>query len=286
MRKRKSRLGIAATLAFAALLALGGSSRNAQLRAEALQSADSTGHGPVPFRSFTILQPNAMSAADAELVHAKQREIAGEAAFWGYHLNAASWDYDQVECPDMPDRVMLHYRSRSQAGAEWLFTALVPRGKGRVLIVPVLYGNATPVRPAPEAERTISVFNQAVPAEIAAQAGQPDGPWLNLAMCYAALAGAEPHVPERTDEDPGLMRAPVPTFRMSEGTVAQTIQFTDRNTPQTYRVWTLGISQKGRITAAAVKSYTNFVPQKNNPASPKEQVMPAGAEPQPQAGGR
>jgi hypothetical protein len=220
-----------------------------------------------------------MPPADAAVVQAKQKEIAREAAFFGYDLSSGKWNYDELLCPQIPEDLLLHYRSTSSKGAESLFTALVPRGSGRVQVVPVLYRNAMPFHSAVESERTMAVFNRAIPAQTAKSAMAADGSWLELGVCYAELAGAEPRVPQRTPQDPGLVKAPLPTLHIAEDDPNNEIVFTDRDAPGGYRVWTIFVNRKGRVTAAHTVSLADYVGHSPTVQEPREKIMPESAEP-------
>jgi hypothetical protein len=216
----------------------------------------------LPTESYTVLDhraADAMSPNDAAVVRAKQHEITMEAAMFGYDLTQGHWSYDETECPDIPDALLLHYRTAAAAnGAQSLFTAVVPRGQGRVLVNPVLYHGATPFEAAIGQKRTMSVFNQAVPAEIAKQDVQPDGHWLTLAICFAEIAGSEPRVPEHPELEAPLVKAPMPTIRLSEAKGTMDIQFTGREAPTDYTVWNISVNQQGRAMEAASITYPNY----------------------------
>lgn len=241
------------------------------------QEAASTTQAGTGYITLEHRTPSQLDSADAGVVRAKKREIATEAAFFGYNLNLGGWMWNQTVCPQIPDDMILHYRKQAKDGAESLFTAVVPRGAGRVYVVPVLYRSATPFRSAVGSERSITVFNQAVPADVADKAAQPEGHWLSLGMCYAEIVSAEPNVPERSNSEIGLINAPLPTFRVSD--TGSEIIFTDRDAPNQYTVWSVIITAKGRVTAATAKKLSDYLASKVNPENPPEKVVPAGEEP-------
>lgn len=220
-----------------------------------------------------------LDPADSSLIHARRRDIAAEAAFFGYNLSAGEWDYDAATCPVMPDELLLHYRRRFGSGAASLFTAVVPRGPGRVWVVPVLYRNATPFRSATGSERSLAVFNRVVPAEVAAKAVEPDGNWLAYALCYADTVYGNANILSRAGTEVGLSHAPLPLLRMSEASSARGIVFTDRNAPGEYLVWTLTLNDKGKLLAASAQQLSDYVAKERNGAELKEKPMPEGAEP-------
>jgi len=220
-----------------------------------------------------------MDAPDAAIVHARLQEITSEAAFFGYDLKGSGWSYDATSCPVIPDYLVLHYRKPFANGTASLFTALVPRGVGRVYVVPILYRNATPFQSATSSERGIAVFNRVVPGDLAAQSVQPDGKWLALGLCYADIVYGNANILNRSGSEMGLARAPLPLLRLSEATTARSIVFTDRNAPGQYLVWSIDLNDKGRVTAASAVQLTDFVARMRIGAEPKEKRLPPGQEP-------
>lgn len=249
------------------------------MRANAQQQASPEDSGSSDIVRLEHRSASEMSPEDSSLVDKRQREIAREAEFFGYELAAHDWTHDQVVCPDMPNDLILHYRSRSRTGAESLFTAVVPRGAGRVMVVPVLFRNAIPFHAATGSERSLTVFNQAVPKEVAQKAAEPDGPWLMLGMCYAAVAGAEPQVPQRTDTETSLVHAPVPTIRIAGDHQSREIIFSDRNDPRQYMVWSITLTDHGRLTAASARTFADYKAQQVSNRNPPEKVIESGSQP-------
>lgn len=242
----------------------------------------------LPTASYTVLvhrSAEAMSAEDAEVLRARQHEITMEAAMFGYDLSHGRWTYDETECPAVPDALLLHYRTAAAAnGAQSLFTAVVPRGKGRVLVNPVLYHGATPFESAIGQKRTMSVFNQVVPAEVAEKDIQPEGHWLTLAICYAEIAGGEPRVPEHPELETPLIKAPSPTIRLSESKGTMDIQFTGREAPTDYTVWNISVNKQGRAVEADSVTYPNYTGQPQvAQAEPQQRTKTQKAEKAPKS---
>ena len=242
--------------------------------------------GTSPYLVMEHLSPDQISASDAAILRTRQAEITREAAMFGYDITAGHWTYDQAVCPDIPDAIVLHERSVSRSGLQSLFTALVPRGEGRVWVVPILYRGATPFESAIGSERMLSVFNHAVPADIAKQAVQPDGHWLALAMTFAEIAGAEPRVPQNPDVEAGLLSAPPPTLHVSQLRGALEVQFTGREAPRQYTVWSITVNGAGRALAAEAQIYPERIYAENAsaampPALPIQPAPPATPQPEP-----
>lgn len=220
-----------------------------------------------------------MSRADAEILRQRHRQVATEAAFFGYNLSLPGWDYEQTICPPLPDQIILHYHRLSRDGAVSEFTAVIPRASGRVFVIPVLYRNATPFHPAPGSARSIDVFNRVVPAESAATAFRGKGPWLLLAACYADMAGSEANVLERAGDSIALARAPQPTLHISEVNTAPWVLFTSRDATRHYTVWQLTFNGAGRLTAAATTRFADYVSRAPSPTQPNIRVVPPAQKP-------
>ena len=238
---------------------------------------------PLPAHSsYLVLQhltAAEFSPADAALIRAKQTEISSEAVFFGYDLGDAGWDDELSVCPLIPGDLLLHYHRQFSNGAQSLFTAIVPRGAGRVFVVPILYRNATPFTSATGSERSIAVFNRIVPADVARQAIEPDGKWLTLGLCYADIAYGNANALNKPGAEVGLTRAPIPILRLSEEHTGRAVLFTDRNAPGEYLVWTLNFTNHGRLLAASALQLSDYVARVRHGAPLREKPLPQGKEP-------
>lgn len=231
---------------------------------------------------FLQLDHRSADTANPEIraiLHSKERAIATEAAFFGYNLHASGWTWNETACPVFPDHLLLHYQRTSPDGSVSLFTALVPRDKDRVYVVPVLYRNATPFQSAYGSERSIAVFNRAVPAEVAEKALQPDGSWLMMGLCYAEMVGAESHALERSGGDVALSLAPLPTLHIIVDASTRQVIFTDRNAPGQYLVWALNFANSGRLLAANVTKLSDYTAPLRKGSEPPVRPLPPGQEP-------
>lgn len=239
-------------------------------------SQQRSGPDPVPPDQHSA---STMSEADTARIRAQRSLIAAEAAFFGYDLALPGWQYTQAVCPESPSFLLLQYRRTGRSGAESLFTAAVPRGSGRVLVVPVLYRNATPFQSPVGSKRSLSVFNRIVSPAAAEGALKTDGPWLQLALCYAEIVGAEPRVPRDTNEDPALVRAPLPTLLISEGNGTASVSFTDRSSSHGYAVWNVVFDRRGRATAATAAALSDYIAHVVKGKQPEERPFPSGSAP-------
>lgn len=257
----------------AAGLLLGAFALTAAVPAAAQQDSGSA------WMSLGVRSESDMAAVDSASVHAQGGAINEQAAFFGYDLSLPGWQYTQAVCPAIPSSLILHYRRTARNGAESLFTALVPLHSGRVQVVPVLYRNATPFKSAVGSQRSLSVFNRAVPAALAEKELQSGGSWLQMALCYAEIVGAEPRVPRETDTNPGLMRAPAPTLLISEENHSASVSFTDRNAAHRYTVWDVAFDGRGRVIAATATPLGDSTAGAINGKMPTEKPLPAEGEP-------
>lgn len=204
---------------------------------------------------FQHLDPQAMSPTDSAVLQSRRSEIIESAEIYGYNLVAGNWTYRQTLCAPLPQTILLHYSERFPDGTESLFTALVPRGQGRVRIVPVLYRNATPFVPAPRNPRNYALFNSLVPQNIAAQELASLHNWLELSACYAEMAGADINIPKGGSVEAGVASAPTATIHIDSQHKSSLVTFADRETRGTFRVWSISYNHAGRVTAAGTEAY-------------------------------
>lgn len=210
------------------------------------QESDHPRHLPIQH-----LAPDAMSAADRAALESRQRELVETARIYGYNLEAGNWSYEQTLCAPMPGTIMLHYFQDLPNRTESLFTALVPRAKGRVRIVPVLYRSATTFLPAPKNPHNYALFNDLVPSNIARRGAGGGSNWLELSACYAELTGVPTNLPSVPNADIGIAGAPSPTVYVDVQHQSTQVTFGNREGERTYKIWTIGFNRDGRVIAAS-----------------------------------
>ncbi len=121
-------------------------------------------------------------------------------------MQQGTWNATQVVCPALPHHLFLRYTRNNGTGDVTVFTASIPRnGDGRVRIIPIQRRGYSLFSPAPINALTISAFNHI-------RAEEPDDQraanWLGNGLCYAALAGGHPRMPDPdADAGPGQARA-------------------------------------------------------------------------------
>lgn len=130
-----------------------------------------------------------------------------------------------------------------------MFSAAIPRnGNGRVHIIPIVRKGYSLFSPAPIAALTMAAFNR-----IRAEEGVgASADWLGTGLCYAALAGANPHAAE---PKPGTIQSgdkpemipPTLVVRTDGGAV---IRFADASTVPPMQ-WDMTFDGKGKLVKAS-----------------------------------
>lgn len=224
----------------------------------------------------------AMDTADREILNRRRKGLIIAAEIYGYDITSGNWTVDQAICPEFPGTVLLHYLEKFPDGKESLFTALIPReGGGRIRVVPVLYRNASPYRPATKNPANYALFNELVPADVAKKDAGPGGNWLSLGVCYAEMVGGRPNVPDEPDLDVATIKAPVAAVRLDAVTGQTQIQFSDRDAQKVYTIWTISFDGKGRVTDAMNEDYATYVARIVQVPEPQATKMPTPAQPVP-----
>jgi hypothetical protein len=235
---------------------------------------------PRQIRYFSLEHRSAdtMAISDRDLLHTRKRELINEAQFYGYDITSGGWTYDQAICPQLPNVLLLHYLNKFPDGSESLFTALVPSHGNRVRIVPVLYRNAVPYTPAVRNPRNFAIFNALVPPDIAKKESGPDGKWLSLGVCYAEIVGGRPNVPNVPSLDTATIRAPIPTIQIDAGKLRR-IEFSDRDSSNAFKVWTISLNGNGQLIAATNDDYPTYVASTVQPITPTGKISSAAPAP-------
>jgi hypothetical protein len=228
----------------------------------------------IKYFSLEHRTPEQMSDEDRRLVDSRKKELVSEAEFFGYDINTPGWTYEQAICPQLPNTVLLHYLYKFPDDTQSQFTALIPREAGRVRIVPVLYRNSLPYSPAVKNPRNFTIFNSLVPADVAQKDVDPEGNWLSLGVCYAEMVGSRPNVPDEPSLDTATIKAPVATYRYDSTTKQRQVQFSDRDSPKIFKIWTISLSEQGRVTGAENEDYDTYVARIVQAPEPKGTITP------------
>jgi hypothetical protein len=146
--------------------------------------------------TLPVLDAAAMSAADRERLEQRQAEVSRAAAFYGFDISDSHWSYRQIECHTLPDHLLLSFDSDSAEHGASHFVAVVPPGDGKVQVVTAYAHGLLPFRATWEKSTAYATFNRMTALDRGEHSLGPDSHWLNLAMCFTALTGHIPQVPE------------------------------------------------------------------------------------------
>jgi hypothetical protein len=207
-----------------------------------------------------------ITSQDHLLIANAESSIQEHAGFAGLQFQQTGWAYRQIVCPAFPNHLFLRYTRNNGAGDVSLFSASIPRnGEGRIRIVPILKRSYSLFSPAPVNALTISAFNH-----IRAEEGEgANSDWLGNALCYAALAGAQPEIlPADAALGPHkpipALRAVMDVQRQAHG--VEVIRFDDAAARPHPMQWTMTFTRRGKLIKATHREAevmaANPVPQK------------------------
>lgn len=211
------------------------------------------------YRSLPVVASGQMSEPDASRIHSSWPQIEQQASLFGYSLARPGWSYREVESSLLRQDVLLQFRLRQATSTgDSVFTALVSRATGRVLVVPVLYGGAVPWYSASKENYTRAIFNRVFHAAQARAALTPEGDWATLALTFAAIAGDDPLVLTEQSGNPYLASASIPTLILGSDRRYRSVELTDLRAPAGgYQVWHLRFSA---FTGRLVSVQTTYRP--------------------------
>jgi len=228
------------------------------------------------------IAPRRLSTTSQNVLQQHESDLESSAKIYGYDLTEGKWTVSQAPCAAMPNTVLLRYHRGFTAGAESIFVAAVPRGAGRVRIVPVLYRGATPFVPAPINPRNVTLFNQLV--------GQSfrKGNSVELSACYAAFTGVQVNPETGSMPKVKIAGAPVPTIHLEPKGKLLGVTLATRESAGAYKLWDLSLNHAGQVRsvttkdqpvyAAAPQSSAQRRPPVNSTALESQVTQPA-AEP-------
>lgn len=190
-----------------------------------------------------------MTEKDRTLVADAESSVMEKARYSDLGFNEGKWNYRQLVCPALPNHMFLRFTRNNGTGDASVFSASIPRkDEGRVRIIPIERRGYSLFSPAPINALTISAFNH-----IRAEEGAERAPeWLGTALCYAALAGANPQVAlleENTGSRyPQVAQTAILHLLQKGGAI---IQFTDAGALPRPMTWTMTFNRKGKLVKAA-----------------------------------
>jgi hypothetical protein len=196
-----------------------------------------------------VVPSQAMSRHDLDLVADAESSIQERAGFQSFEFNQGDWAYEQLDCPALPNHLLLRF-SRNEGTREMsMFSATIPRnGEGKVRIIPILRKGYSLWSPAPIGPLTIAAFNNIRAEE---NLGTP-ADWLGTGLCYAALAGANPWAGQLQSELPGKIQLPatIPPTLMLTANGGAIVRFADLRTSRPME-WSLTFDSKGKLLKAS-----------------------------------
>lgn len=209
-------------------------------------------------RGIEFVAAESMSETDRRLAELAEGAIAEQAARVGIDFAGGGWSREQIVCPALPNHLFVRSMRAEGTGSESSFSVSIPRGgEGKVRVIAIRRKGYSLFSPAPVNAMTISTFNHIRAEEPETQRTQG---WLGNGLCYAALAGARPRVPEANAEP--AVEHPVPALdavlcvKNGDGEV---VQFVDEAAAPKPMLWTMNFTEQGKLVKAsheAASSYT------------------------------
>ncbi|MGI8772341.1 MAG: hypothetical protein ACR2JE_12990 [Acidobacteriaceae bacterium] len=197
-----------------------------------------------------------MTKEDAALLARREADVSRAAAFYGFDISdSIAWTYRQVVCSALPEHLILAFTNETSAKGPSRFVAVVPHDTGDVQVVSDVSHGLLPYHPVWKSGNAYSVFNRMVVADRGERALRSDSRWLNLAMCYVALAGGT--IPQVADpfDDVAASEALVkrdgvtPIIRVGDHGAADVV-FSDVQQPRRTANWVLSFDRDGRLKKA------------------------------------
>jgi hypothetical protein len=193
-----------------------------------------------PGRAVRLVPAEQMTEADRALAAAQEASLAQSPMGVLMEFDQGAWSYRKVDCAALPDYLLLRYERAEGLGS--VFTVSIARTGGPVKVIPVKRNGRPMHKPAAENAQTIADFNTMVAQEKgASQAG-----WLEIAECYAALAGGNP---TRVPAGPAVPAGPQAKLVM-EDTGAMTVQFAEMEAVPPM-LWRLSFDAHGKLLKVA-----------------------------------
>jgi hypothetical protein len=210
------------------------------------------GAGPMEIaRSIQLHSPDEMSEQDRLLEADSESSIAERAGYADIAFNEGQWSYRQLVCPALPNHLFLRFTRNNGAGDVSVFSASIPRnGEGHIRIIPIERRSYSLFSPAPVNALTLAAFNHIRAEEKSGSTPDRTPGWLGTALCYAALAGANPvAAPQDSAGQKDFPSASAPSLEIpAQG--GAIVHFTDLSPSSRPMEWTLTFNAKGRLLKA------------------------------------
>jgi hypothetical protein len=207
--------------------------------------------------TLPVLDAGEMSAADRALLQQREVDVSSAAAFYGFDISDSHWTYQQIVCRSLPDHLMLSFENGSVEHGPSHFVAVVPANGEKVQVVTEYAHGLLPFRAAWEKSTAYEAFNRMTATDRGEHELGPQSHWLNLGMCFVALTGHLPRVPEPREnvaasEALTKRNGSTPIILIDPGKAAE-VDFSDVSEARTGN-WRLHFDNRGRLTKAELES--------------------------------
>jgi hypothetical protein len=203
-----------------------------------------------PVYSVKFENADHLTHRDRLLVANAESTIGELARSAGLEYSQNEWDYREITCPSFTNHVFLQFNHNNGRRDVSVYSASIPRnGVGKIRIIPILKRSYSLFSPAPINAMTVSAFNH-----IRAEEGQAaNDDWLGNALCYAALAGAQPRILS-ADSWPST-HSPVPPLTAAldvrfDAKGQEVISFDDVAASTHPMEWTMTFTRDGKLIKA------------------------------------
>lgn len=176
-----------------------------------------------------------VTPSDKDLLARVEPTLQRRAREMGLGYATGTWSYVQLACPSFPDHLLLRFTQNNGKRDVSMFSVSIPRGsEGRLRVIPILRRSYELFSSVPDNPITVATFNRILDEEKSTD--KPE--WVNIAQCYAALAGVDPELQSA---------AALATLDLTEDS-AVSIQFVTAR-PR-LRHWTMVFDRRGRLIEA------------------------------------
>jgi hypothetical protein len=213
-----------------------------------------------------------MTREDRDLAADAEASIGERAGFAGLEFNEGKWSYRQLVCAALPNHLFLRFTRNNGASDVSEFSASIPRGEGRVRIIPIERRGYSLFSPAPVNAATIAAFNRIRDEEHFDKAPG----WLGTGLCYAALTGAQPQIVLLAEAHGNFLASPSAILEVPTRGGA-VIHFTDSSAAPRPMEWAMTFDGKGRLLKARHSPVAGIAVRQVQPSSANEQGKPVPA---------
>lgn len=228
-----------------------------------------------PASPFQILPAGEMSQADKDLLARFEPALQRQAKNMDMGFSQGNWTYAQLACPSFPNHLFLRFTRNGGKGDLSGFSASIPRASsGRLRLIPVLRRGYSLFSPAPANPVTVAVFNRILGEEKSST--KPN--WVDVARCYAALAGADSEPPSSDQATAASISSihPIMELTLDGRSIIRFVTAQPRP-----REWEMTFDRKGKLIDARYSSGKSEMLHQHPVGPPSKlrvtQVPPGGA---------